>query len=71
MSDVTKATATARVRVEIEIDLSQPWSGGSPVDQVFAQAAREARERVGCLMKGEARIISTQVTAILTPEAKR
>jgi len=44
MTDTSKreVSAYAKVTVEVDVDLNVSWSGGASINEVHAQAAREA-----------------------------
>lgn len=43
---MSEIQARAKVRITLEISLSQPWGGECSIDQVYRQAASNARDEI-------------------------
>jgi hypothetical protein len=68
--------ATAVVKVSVEIQLTQPWNGKCPIEEVFKDAKRDAEEEITRLITNNERVYcirlrgQPEVTAILAEEDK-
>jgi hypothetical protein len=66
-----KVGAHARVTLTIEVPAGT-WGSDCALDQVYAQAAREAIEKVTRLLEGQARIVGeARVVAVLAEQERR
>lgn len=62
--------AHARVSLTVEV-IAGTWGEDCKLDQLYAQAAREAAQKVQNLLKGEARVIGEpKVVAIIAEREK-
>ena len=59
------SNATARIQITVELSASA-WRSDCTVQQIYEQAGREAVNKLGSLLQGEARIIGDpKVIAVL------